>query len=83
MSPPVITAFNLFIFTVGGFQWGKAVWLPGTVILLLFVPFYFYRKMVQDKQPGMVHAATYLPELKEGQDDLGGRREVIHKEKPQ
>ena len=39
----LITAFNVFIFTVGGFQWGKTVWLPGTVILLLFVPFYFYR----------------------------------------
>ena len=48
----LITAFNVFIFTVGGFQWGKAVWLPGTTILLLFVPFYFYRKLVQDKRPG-------------------------------
>ena len=80
----LITAFNLFIFTVGGFQWGKTVWLPGTTILVLFIPFYFYRKLVQDKQPGaLAYANVPLPELKEGQDDLGGRREVIHREKPQ
>jgi amino acid transporter len=78
----LITAFNVFLFTVGGFQWGKAIWIPGTVIMLLFIPFYLYRRLVQDKRPGaLAYAATPLTELKEGQDDLGGRREVVHSEK--
>ena len=89
----VITLFNLFVFIVGGPQWdatpiqtihllGHAVDLTvmgvGWAIMLLFVPFYFYRRLVQDKRPGLVYAGPHLPEMPEGADDLGGRREVIH-----
>jgi amino acid transporter len=76
-----LAVYNLFLFTVGGFQWGSAVWVPGVGIMLIFIPFYLYRRYVQDKQPGaMAYATNSLPELAEGQDDLGGRREVIHSE---
>ena len=93
----VITLFNLFIFIVGGPQWdatpistihpfGHAMNLTvmgvGWTIMLLFVPFYFYRRLVQDKHPSLVFAgsANHLAEMPEGADDLGGRREVIHGE---
>lgn len=93
----VITAFNAFLFFVGGFQWdatpistvhlfGHTINLlvipVGSTIMLLFVPFYFYRRLVQDKRPQLAFAGPGggLPELQEGQDDLGGRREVIHHE---
>jgi amino acid transporter len=77
-----LTVYNFILFTVGGFQWGWTVWGPGIGIMLIFVPFYLFRRYVQDKRPGaMAYAPNALPELKEGQDDLGGRREVIHSEK--
>jgi len=51
----------------------------GSAIMLLFVPFYFYRRLVQDKRPSIVFSGgNHLPEMPEGADDLGGRREVIH-----
>jgi amino acid transporter len=93
----IITLFNVFVFIVGGPQWdatpistvhpfGHAMDLTvmgvGWTVMLLFVPFYLYRRFVQDKQPSLVFATSGggLPELQEGQDDLGGRREVIHHE---
>ena len=78
----VLTVFNAFIFIVGGPQWGKQVMVTGSVVMLLFLPLYFYRRLVQDKRPSLVFATPSggLPELQEGQDDLGGRREVIHHE---
>ena len=90
----VITMFNAFLFFAGGLQWdatpistmilfGHAFNLlvipVGSAIMLLFVPFYFYRRLVQDKRPTLVFAgARHLAEMPEGADDLGGRREVIH-----
>ena len=90
----VITLFNAFIFFVGGLQWDAApistvnffghtfnlLVIPvGSAIMLLFVPFYFYRRLVQDKRPTLVFAGgSHLQEMPEGADDLGGRREVIH-----
>jgi len=95
----VITVFNAFLFIVGGLQWDAApvatvhlfghafnlfVIPIGSAIMLLFVPFYFYRRLVQDKRPTLTFSAgglgSGLPELQEGDDDLGGRREVIHRE---
>ena len=78
----VVTVFNAFIFIVGGPQWGKQVMITGSVVMLLFLPLYFYRRLVQDKHPSLALASPDggLPELQEGQDDLGGRREVIHHE---
>jgi len=90
----LITLYNLFIFIVGGPQWdstpvttihpfGHAVDLTvmgiGWAVMLIFVPFYLYRRLVQDKRPALVFAGgPHLSELPEGADDLGGRREVIH-----
>ena len=91
----VITLFNASLFFVGGLQWDvtpistvsvfghplNLLVIPvGSAIMLLFVPFYFYRRLVQDKRPALVFAApaAHLPEMPEGADDLGGRREVIH-----
>ncbi len=78
----VLTLFNAFIFVVGGPQWGAQVMVTGSVVMLMFVPFYFYRRLVQDKRPALVYAggAGHLAEMPEGADDLGGRREVIHGE---
>lgn len=80
----VLTAFNAFIFVVGGPQWGKQVMVTGSVVMLLFLPLYFYRRLVQDRRPTLTFSAGNsgpgLPELQEGDDDLGGRREVIHHE---
>ena len=90
----VITLFNAFIFFVGGLQWDATpissvnilghtfnlLVIPvGSTIMLLFVPFYFYRRLVQNKRPELVFAGgSHLQEMPEGADDLGGRREVIH-----
>ncbi len=55
----------------------------GWSIMLAVVPFYLWRVLVQDKAgPSKYDAsiAAGLPEMLEGQDDLGGRREVIHHE---
>jgi len=77
----LLTVFNAFIFVVGGPQWGKQVMVTGSVVMLMFLPFYFYRRLVQDKRPSLVFAgAGHLEEMPEGADDLGGRREVIHGE---
>ena len=91
-----LTLFNAFIFFVGGFQWDATpvttihpfghtidllVMPIGAIVMLLFVPFYFYRRLVQDKRPELVFAGgSHLQEIPEGADDLGGRREVIHGE---
>ena len=91
-----LTLFNAFIFFVGGFQWDATpvttihpfghtidllVMPIGAIVMLLFVPFYFYRRLVQDKRPELVFAGgSHLQEISEGADDLGGRREVIHGE---
>ena len=77
----VLTVFNAFIFVVGGPQWGAQVMITGSVVMLLFLPLYFYRRLVQDKRPQLAFSpGPGLPELPEGADDLGGRREVIHHE---
>ncbi len=91
----VITVFNAFLFFAGGLQWDATpistvnmfghpmnlLVIPvGSAIMLLFVPFYFYRRLVQDKRPALVYSGGPLAELPEGADDLGGRREVIHGE---
>jgi amino acid transporter len=44
----VVTAFNWILFFVGGFQWGVAVMATGVGIMLTFIPFYLYRRLVQD-----------------------------------
>lgn len=95
----VITVFNAFLLFAGGLQWDATpvatihlfghpfnlLIIPiGSAIMLLFVPFYFYRRLVQDRRPTLTFssgsAGPGLPELQEGDDDLGGRREVIHHE---
>ncbi len=72
----VITVFNAFLFFVGGLQWdatpvatvhlfGHAIDLLiipiGSAIMLLFVPFYFYRRLVQDKRPQLAFAGGGQP----------------------
>jgi hypothetical protein len=52
----------------------------GWAIMLMFIPLYLYRRYVQDKRPGGGPPDGGLPELMEGDDDLGGRREVIHQQ---
>lgn len=77
----VLTLFNTFLFFVGGYQWGLKVIIPGFILMLTFVPFYLWRRLVQNKQPALVFSAGHgLPEAEEGEDDLAGRREVIHRE---
>ncbi len=75
----VIAAFNVFISLVGGPQLGATVMWTGIIIMLAVAPLYWYRRMVQDKRPQLAFASgPALPELLEGDDDLGGRREVVH-----
>jgi len=53
----------------------------GWTIMLAVVPFFLWRVLVQDKSGPSKYdpvIAAGLPELREGDDDLGGRREVIH-----
>jgi len=94
----LITVFNIAIFAIGGPQWdatpvstvhmfGHPVDLTvmgiGWGIMAAMLPFYAYRRFVQDKRLTLVgegHGPD-LPELMEGQDDLGGRRDVIHRQK--
>lgn len=91
----LLTIFNVAVFIIGGPQWdatpvASPVWFGHTVnlnvmnigwsIMLAVIPFYAYRRYVQDKRPGFAFADAGLPELQEGDDDLGGRREVIHHE---
>lgn len=88
----LITLFNIILLLVGGPEWdatpvstvkmfGHSINLTvmgiGWAIMAMVVPFYCYRRFVQDKRPdaGMIQP---LPEAQEGDDDLGGRREVIH-----
>ena len=44
----MVTLFNWSLFFLGGFQWGVTVMGTGTGIMLTFIPFYFYRRKVQD-----------------------------------
>jgi amino acid transporter len=92
----LITIFNVVIFIIGGPPWdatpvetvtwfGHPVNLTvmgiGWTLMAFMVPFYLFRRYVQDKRPGGANTVFEpLPELLEGQDDLGGRREVIHHE---
>jgi hypothetical protein len=51
----------------------------GWALMGVVVPFYLYRTLVQDRRvPVAAPPEPGLPELQEGDDDLGGRREVIH-----
>jgi amino acid transporter len=43
-----VTVFNWTLFFLGGFQWGIAVMATGAGIMLTFIPFYIYRRKVQD-----------------------------------
>ena len=77
----VIALFNIVISLVGGPQLGATVMWTGIIIMLAVAPFYWYRRMVQDRHPEIVFSSgTALPEMQEGDDDLGGRREVVHRE---
>lgn len=91
----LITLFNVYEFFIGGPMWdatpvstvvmfGHTVNLTvmgvGWAIMFMFIPLYLYRRYVQDKRPGVAIPDGGLPELMEGDDDLGGRREVIHHE---
>ena len=73
-----VALFNWVLFFIGGFQWGKTVMLTGGVIMLMFVPFFLIRRYVQGVGPQLAFSAGSLPEMQEGDDDLSGRREVIH-----
>jgi amino acid transporter len=74
----VVCLFNWLLMFIGGYQWGGQVMGTGIIIELLFIPFYLYRRMVQDKRPVLAMVSGHIPEMAEGDDDLGGRREVIH-----
>ena len=75
----VIALFNIVISVVGGPQLGATVMWTGIIIMLAVAPLYMYRRMVQDKRPQLAFSGgPSLPELQEGDDDLGGRREVVH-----
>ena len=74
----LVGLFNWCLMFVGGLQWGTQVMVTGIIIELLFVPFYFYRRLVQDKRPSLAFAGGHVDEMPEGADDLGGRREVVH-----
>jgi len=95
----VITIFNILLLFVAGPQWdaspvatpvifGHTVNLTvmglGWGLMGMLVPFYLFRRYVQDKHQTLVYsgagADNAIPELMEGDDDLGGRREVIHAE---
>ena len=76
-----VALFNIAISLVGGPQLGATVMWTGIIIMLAVAPFYWYRRMVQDRHPEIVFSSgPRLPEMQEGDDDLGGRREVIHRE---
>lgn len=80
-----IALFNIFISLVGGPQLGATVMWTGIIIMLAVVPLYLYRRLVQDRRPVLAYSAgdtgPGLPEMQEGDDDLGGRREVVHGER--
>jgi len=50
--------YNWILFFVGGFQWGGFHWkepfMMGFIIMATFIPFYLYRKKVQDKASARV-----------------------------
>ena len=75
-----VLLFNVFITFVGGPLQGAKVMWTGILIMLSVLPFYWYRRYVQDRKPQAVLAAGehVLREAQEGDDDLGGRRAVIH-----
>lgn len=56
--------YNWILFFVGGFQWGgfdfKQPFMMGFIIMATFIPFYLFRKKVQDKEPSRVTSA--MPE---------------------
>jgi amino acid transporter len=75
----LITIYNWVLFFVGGFQNGSKVMITGSIIMLTLIPFYLYRRMVQDKKLTMVYSAADAPE--EEVDTVGegsGRRELFH-----
>jgi len=91
----LITIFNIMLLVVGGPQWDATpvaspvifghtmnltVMGVGWGLMAMVVPFYLFRTLVQDKRKGAYIPDPGLPELQEGDDDLGGRREVIHHE---
>ena len=79
----VLTVVNWFLFFVGGAQWGPSVMTPGVVIMLTFIPFYLYRRYVQDRgHPAPIaaplgHSAEH-PEIPESEIEFSGRHEVFH-----
>jgi hypothetical protein len=77
----VICVFNVLISLLGGPQLGATVMWTGIIIMLAVVPFYLFRVKVQDRRPRLALAPEPgLSELQEGDDDLGGRRAVVHGE---
>ncbi len=67
----VVTLFNWFLFFVGGKEWGRDVMLTGSIIMLLFIPFYAFRRMVQGAEPEPIPVGMHV--LTE-EEDLSGRR---------
>jgi len=79
----VLTAINWFLFFVGGSQWGWSVMTPGVIIMLTFIPFYVYRRYVQDRgHPEPIVAPLYHASesgaVMESEIELSGRHEVFH-----
>ena len=75
----VIAVFNTFLMFVGGPQLGGTVMWTGIIIMLAVLPLFWYRVKVQDRRPQLAFSSgSGVPELQEGDDDLGGRREVVH-----
>lgn len=79
----VLTVANWFLFFVGGAQWGSSVMTPGVIIMLTFIPFYLYRRYVQDRgHPAPIAAplshSSESPSIPESDIELSGRHEVFH-----
>jgi amino acid transporter len=79
----VLAVVNWFLFFVGGAQWGWSVMGPGVGIMLAFVPFYLYRRYVQDRghpapiEAPLAHASEHGAVV-EAEVELSGRHEVFH-----
>ncbi|MBA3709524.1 MAG: APC family permease [Planctomycetes bacterium] len=52
----LVTLFNAVVFVVGGLQWGGKVMAIGSISVATFLPFYLYRRKIQDRRPMSVPA---------------------------
>jgi amino acid transporter len=79
----LLTVINWSLFFVGGAQWGASVMGPGVLIMMAFIPFYLYRRYVQDRgHPEPIVAplfhASESSGVSESDIEFSGRHEVFH-----